>query len=128
MCATQFRCPRCTPESGLPEDKRPPVKLVEDISELSKLSASQLLEECKLHTIGKSGNKGVLIDRLTKAIQKATFAKSSVPPVTPRTRQGPSTATAAKTAVSSGKKSKKTEIVDDSPWVHITQEQAASAR
>ncbi|KAK3251406.1 hypothetical protein CYMTET_21062 [Cymbomonas tetramitiformis] len=129
ICATQFRCPRCTPETNLAEDKRPPVPLADDIPSLLKMSASQLVEQCRLRQVGKSGNKGVLIDRLTKAIQKAAVKTASVPPQqTPRTRQGtaPTAPEGAKTTTA--KKIKKPETIDESPWVDITQEQAAAGR
>ncbi|KAK3260000.1 hypothetical protein CYMTET_31027 [Cymbomonas tetramitiformis] len=78
LCATQFRCPRCNPESSLPSDnKRPPAKLVAEVTALDNLTATQLVEQCKLRRVGVSGNKTLLKSRLIKAIAKVARTQPS---------------------------------------------------
>ncbi|KAK3238937.1 hypothetical protein CYMTET_51094 [Cymbomonas tetramitiformis] len=133
ICCTQHRCPRCHPESSItewPAEKRPPPvppELVTDVTALAALNTDQLLAQCVLRKVGKSGTKGVLRARLEKAIEKAK--KSTDASTVTSIRQPPNTtAPKAPAAPRSTSKKKAESTTLESPWVELSLAQAAAAR
>ncbi|KAK3259003.1 hypothetical protein CYMTET_31981 [Cymbomonas tetramitiformis] len=129
--------------------KRPPAKLVAEVIALDNLTATQLVEHFKLRRVGVSGNKTLLKSRLIKAIAKVArtqpshlattdgvahdtrpvgAAHGTDVPVT--IQQVPHTGPELppKTPRPPTSKKKKPDAISESPWVSITQQQAASSR